>query len=195
MEAALQKRLTASEYLVMERLAETKREFLDGEVFSMAGGTHNHSQVASNCLGSLWSALRGHPCRPLNSDMRLKIEGTGLYAYPDHQVVCGAAQFEDDRLDTLLNPTVIMEFLSPSTAGWDRGQKFWHYRHLESLQQYVLISAEQSLVEVFTRQPNSGWLLDTFEDPSGAVELASVGCKISLADLYLGVEFPPGRLR
>lgn len=188
MQAAEKITLTAEEYLAAERRAETKCEFLGGEIFAMSGGAHAHSAIATNLTIALGVALRGKGCRPLNSDMRLKVEATGLYAYPDLQVVCGQPLFEDESSDTLLNPTVIVEVLSPSTAAWDRGKKFWHYRHLDSLTHYVLVASDQPLVEVYTRQPNGGWLLAAHDTTAATVTLSALDVSVALADIYSGIE-------
>lgn len=195
MTVAPKKHLTAKEYLAVERLAETKSEFLDGEVFAMSGGSHNHSLIATNISGELRNRLKGKSCQSLNSDMRLKVEATGLYAYPDVQIACGELRFEDDAKDALLNPTVIFEVLSPSTAAWDRGQKFWHYRHLESLQEYVLVSQDHWLVERYRRQGNGAWLLETLDTQSAVLKLDSVACDLPLTEIYAGVELLPAGKR
>ncbi len=191
MTVAPKKRLTATEYLAIERLAETKSEFLDGDVFAMSGGSHNHSLIATNISGELRNRLKGKSCQSLNSDMRLKVEATDLYAYPDVQIACGELRFEDEMKDALLNPTVIFEVLSPSTAAWDRGQKFWHYRHLESLQEYVLVSQDHWLVERYRRQENGAWLLESLDTAGAILKLDSVGCELPLNEIYAGVELRP----
>lgn len=177
----------------MERNAETKSEFLNGEVFAMAGGTRRHSRIAVNLASALNHRLRDHPCEVFNSDMRLKIEATGLYAYPDVQVACGALRFEDDQEDTLLNPKLVVEVLSDSTAAWDRGKKFWHYRHLDSLAEYVLVSQDAWLVEVYRRQTGGQWLLETADGAKSQLVLKSVKCRIPLAEIYAHTALKPAR--
>jgi Uma2 family endonuclease len=176
--------LTAPEYLVLERQARVKSEFLGGEVFAMAGGSRRHSRIAVNLAGALNRLAGRGPCQVFNSDMRLKIEATGLYTYPDIQVACGKLAFEDEQEDTLLNPKLIVEVLSNSTAAWDRGQKFWHYRHLESLSEYLLVSQDAWLVEHYRRQPNGAWLLETIEGPKGLARLRAFPGQISLDEIY-----------
>ena len=149
--------LTPEEYLARERRAETKSEYLRGEVFAMAGASRAHNLIASNAAGELRQQLRDRPCEVYPSDMRVKVSPSGLYTYPDVTVVCGEPQFEDAEVDTLLNPKVLVEVLSPSTADYDRGGKFTHYRRLPSLQEYVLISQDRPLVEHYVaRLPRSG---------------------------------------
>src|SRR4051794_15915459 len=124
MESAAKQRLTAREYLALERKAEFRSEFLDGEIFAMAGGTRRHSRLKFKLSGALDRRFSGSGCQVFDSDMRVKIEETGLFTYPDLAVACGRLRFEDEREDTLLNPKVIVEVLSESSAAWDRGEKF-----------------------------------------------------------------------
>jgi Uma2 family endonuclease len=196
MQTALKPRLTAREYLIQERQAEVKSEFLDGEVFAMAGGTRRHSLIAFNLGGEIRASLKGKPCQVLNSDMRLKVEATGLYAYPDVQVACGELRFEDDREDTLLNPKIIAEVLSESTAAWDR-EKFWHYRNLESLAEYVLVAQDAWRIEHYVRQPDGTWRLETIEGEGGVLSLPAIKCKIPLTEIYAqaGLKSHPETLR
>ena len=184
METAAKQHLTVQEYLDLERKAEVRSEFLDGEMFAMAGGTRRHSRIKVRLIGALERRLSGSPCQVFDSDMRVKIEDTGLYTYPDAHVACGRLRFEDDREETLMNPTVILEVLSDSTAAWDRGKKFWHYRRLESLQEYVLVSQEARLVEHYTRQSDGNWLLEIVEGPERILRLKSIKCSVPLAEIY-----------
>jgi Uma2 family endonuclease len=151
--------LTAADYLAIERAAETKSEFFDGEMFAMAGTTKNHARIVMNLSRELSARLKGRTCEPFATDLRVKIEANGLYTYPDLVVVCGGQHFEDDRLDTLLNPTLIVEVLSETTERYDRVKKFDLYRALPSLQEYVLISQSEPRVEQFLRQPDGEWNL------------------------------------
>src|SRR5436190_10717366 len=151
--------LTPEQYLEIERKAEYKSEYFRGEMFAMAGGTLAHSLLVGNVMGNLWPRARARSCRTCNSDMRVHIPATGLYTYPDVIVVCGEPQLLDGRNDTLLNPTLIVEVLSPSTEAYDRGRKFEHDRSLDSLQEYLLLSCERVSADLFTRQPDGRWLL------------------------------------
>ena len=184
MQTAAKQPITEQEYLALERHAEIGSEFLDGEMFAMAGGNRRHSRIRVNLISALNKGLSGRTCHVFHSDMRVKIEATGLYTYPDAHVGCGALSFEDEREDTLLNPRVIVEVLSDSTAAWDHGQKFWHYRHLESLHDYVLVSQETRLVEHYTRQSDETWLLHTLEGAKGTLQLESINCRVPLPELY-----------
>ena len=130
---ALPKFITPEEYLRLERASQEKHEYFKGEIFAMTGATENHNIIAGSTFAALYSELRKKPCQIYPSDMRVRIPATGLYTYPDISVVCGTPEFEDDGLDTLLNPTVIIEVLSPSTEPYDRGKKFQHYRTIPTL--------------------------------------------------------------
>lgn len=182
--------LTSQEYLARERNADFKSEFFRGETFAMAGATYEHTRVKDNVARHTGNQLDGSPCQVLTSDMRLKIDATGLYTYPDIIVVCGELQFEDKVFDTLKNPRVLIEVLSDSTEEYDRGVKFAHYRQLPSVQEYVLIAQDRPLVERFVRQPDDSWLMTAFSDMAQTFSFASIAVKVTLADIYRGVDFP-----
>ena len=133
--------------------------------------------------------MKGRPCEVYPSDMRVRVSPTGLYTYPDVTVVCEEAQFDDENADTLLNPTVIVEVLSPSTAGYDRGGKFEQYRKLESVQEYVVIAQDRVHVEQHARQAEGQWLLSETDSVDDVITLPSIGCRLAVADLYEKVEF------
>lgn len=180
--------VTPEEYLALERVSERKSEYRAGEVFDMSGATERHNLVAGNAFASLHTQLRKRPCKAYPGDLRIKIGTVGLYTYPDVSVLCGEAIFDDNQKDTLTNPTVIIEVLSPSTEAYDRGEKFEQYRKLESLAEYVLVSQDKRHIEVFTRQPDGRWLLT--ETSRGVVRLRSIKCRLSLDDVYDKVELP-----
>lgn len=190
--------ISPQQYLERERVTEYKSEYLGGRIFAMVGASRAHNLITTNLGRELSLRLKGRPCETYGSDMRVKVSQTGLYTYPDVVVVCGEVRFEDEHLDTLLNPTVIFEVLSPSTEAYDRGDKFTHYRRLESLVEYLLISQHRCQVERYVRQADGQWLLSEFNDPQGKLELTSIGCQIPLAEIYERVEFakvegmPPG---
>jgi Uma2 family endonuclease len=182
--------ISPEEYLEFERAAEAKHEYLDGAIYAMAGASLQHAEIVTNTLVSLLPQLRGSPNRVLISNMRVKVSDTGLYTYPDILVVGGGAQLEDDHRDTLLNPTVIGEVLSPSTEAYDRGDKFAQYRRLCSLREYLLISQDRCRVEQYVRAGEE-WVLTEFTGPDARVPLESIGCALPLAEVYEQVEFPP----
>ncbi len=145
-------RYTPAEYLAFERQSESKNEYFNGAIFAMTDVSRNHNLISLNLAAELRQALKGRRCEVYASDMRVKLRHTSMYTYPDVTVVCDEPRFDDDNVDTLLNPTVIFEMLSPSTEAYDRGDKFAHYRRLASLQTYVLVSQDKIRVESFARQ-------------------------------------------
>jgi Uma2 family endonuclease len=183
--------LTPEEYLEIERDAEFRSEYYQGEMFAMAGGTETHTVLVDNLVFELRQKLRGGSCRSYSRDMRVRVSPTGLYTYPDLIIVCGERKFLDDTRDTLLNPAVIIEVLSKSTEAYDRGKKFDHYRTLESLQEYVLVSQDEAQVESFRRQPGAEWLFKVAKGLDAEISLESVQCSLRLADIYEAVDLPP----
>lgn len=181
--------LTPEEYLRQEREAETKSEYWNGEVYAMAGATRTHNRITVNTLISLGNQLKGSRCTLYPSDMRVKVQTTGLYTYPDLTIVCGRERFEGRRNETLLNPTAIVEVLSPSTEAYDRGVKFVHYRQLPSLTDYLLMAQEKPAVDHFVRQADGNWLLVAYAGLEALVQLANIGCVLALADVYDKVEW------
>ncbi len=179
---------TVEQYLDFERESEIRHEFYNGEIFAMAGAEPAHNDIFSNTHFCLMRQLSTRPCKVHGSDMRVKTP-SGLYTYSDISVVCGERRFNDDRPRTLLNPTLIVEVLSPATESYDRGDKFHHYRSLPSLQAYVLIASTRQRIELFARQPNETWRIDVFEASDAVVDLQSIGCSLPLAEVYANVEF------
>src|SRR5437870_8707171 len=182
-------RLTEAEYLEIERAAEFKSEFFDGEMFAMAGGTPQHSLIAINIAAEFRHRLKTHPCVPYNTDLRIKIEATGLFTYPDLSVICGPLQFADGTDDTVVNPILLVEVLSDSTEAYDRGKKFEHYRQIASLQEYLLISQKEPRIEQFVRQVDGRWLLTEAAGMNAVLELPSLRISLSLAEVFAKVNF------
>ena len=189
------KRLTEIKYFELERQAEFKSEFFDGEVFAMSGGTPLHSLIATNLAAEFRNQLKGKHCVPYNSDLRLKVEATGLLTYPDLSVVCGPLQFAAGTDDTVVNPTVIVEVLSDSTEAYDRGKKFENYRQMPSLREYLLVGQKGPRIEQFVRQESEQWLLREAAGLEATLALPSLEIKISLAEVFAGVEFVPAPIR
>jgi Uma2 family endonuclease len=181
--------MTEAEYLVFERTSDVKHEFFAGEVFAMTGASEAHNLICANMITTLKNQLRGRPCKVYPSDMRVKIEAARLYTYPDISVVCGEAQFADEMLDTLVNPMVIIEVLSPSTERYDRGKKFQQYRDLPSLQEYVLITQDGPRIERFRLQETGIWEFTDAKGLEASLELSSIGCVLALAEVYEQVTF------
>ena len=159
-------------------------------MLAMAGASEEHNLIAFNLAGELYTQLKGRHCKAYPSDMRVKIDPTGLYTYPDVVVVCGEANFADEQKDTLTNPTLLIEILSKSTEAYDRGEKFAQYRRLDSLKEYLLVAQDQYRIECFTRQANGQWLLSEAVGPDGLIQLESIDCTLALAEVYDKVEFP-----
>jgi Uma2 family endonuclease len=176
--------ISEEEYLVRERAAETKSEYRDGEVVAMVGASREHTLIVTDTHFALYGQLRDRPCEVYPLDMRVRIPQTRRYFYPDLIVVCDEPRFGDDYVDNLLNPTVIIEVLSPSTAGYDRGEKFLHYRTIPSLREYLLIAQDAYRIEHFARQGEQHWLLTVAEGLEASVHLASIDCTLRLADVY-----------
>ncbi len=175
---------TPEEYLALERQADYKSEYFAGEIFAMTGASRKHNLVAGNVLASLHAQLKGRPCEIYPSDMRVKVSPTGLYTYPDVVIICGDPAFDDDQKDTLLNPTVLVEVLSKSTASYDRGEKFEHYRKLNSLTEYLVIAQDKHHLEHYVRQPDNQWLLSETDDMQETIHLHSIECNLALLDIY-----------
>ncbi len=183
-----QPRYTPEEYLALERKADYKSEYVNGQIIAMAGASRQHNLIAGNLYREVSQQVRGRPCEAYISDMRVKVGSTGLYTYAHVVVVCGDIRFEDASHDTLLNPVVIVEVLSASTEAYDRGEKFAHYRRLESLQEYLLVAQDKVRLEHYVRQ-GSQWVLSEVSDLNDTVHLAAIGCEVVLQEVYDKVQF------
>jgi len=160
-----------------------------GETSAMQGGQASHSLIVVNVVSGLRRLLRSTPHLTFISGMRTQA-GSALYLYPDAIVVCGKPQYLDARQDVLLNPTLVVEVLSPSTESFDRGRKFAYYRTIDSLQDYLMVSSERISAELYTRQPDGRWVLTAADQPRDSIEIPSIGCILTLAALYEKVDFP-----
>ncbi len=185
--AAAQAFLTPEEYLAKERKALTKSEYRNGQIYAMPGASRKHNLITTHIVGELYIQLRDRSCEVYPSDMRVKVSSIGTYTYPDVIVVCDEPQFEDSHFDTLLNPTVLIEVLSPSTAAYDRGDKFAAYQKLDSLREYVLISQDRVCVEHYLRRGQE-WDLTEFRSLNDVFHLVSIGCALSLRAIYAKVQ-------
>lgn len=184
-----QQHLTPAEYLARERAASTRSEYLDGQIFAMAGASRQHNLITGNLVRELGSQLRTGACEVYPSDMRVKVPSTGLYTYPDVTVVCDEPEFEDSELDTLLNPTVLIEVLSKSTADYDQGQKFEQYRTLASLQEVLFVAQDSVHLVHYRRQSDETWILSETRDPEGLLALSSIGAELASTEVYAKVRF------
>src|SRR5664279_3651773 len=180
--------LTPEEYLDIERKSEIRSEYIDGQMVAMSGGSERHALIAINLQGEIWSQMKGRPCKVYPSDMRVKVSPTGMYTYPDVSALCGKAEFEDGHTDTLLNPTVIIEVLSDSTELYDRGKKFAHYRRIDSLREYVLVSQNKIRVEHYRRNADA-WIFSEVSAPDAVLHLESIDCHVAVGAIYERVEF------
>ncbi|MBX3245940.1 MAG: Uma2 family endonuclease [Myxococcales bacterium] len=175
-------RISAEAYLAEEAIAGRRHEFLNGAIIAMAGASARHNLIAANVMRALGNALAAGPCRVLGSDQRVRIGLSDAYLYPDVTVVCASPRFADDRPASLLNPSLVVEVLSPSTVDHDRGAKLAHYRRLPSLGEILLIEPNERRLEVYRRLASGQWLITDVLD--GAVELESVGASLSLDEVY-----------
>ena len=200
--SAAQTRLTPEEYITFERKALPdaeiiRHEYINGELIAMSGASRAHNLITGNIFGELRTLLRGSRCETYANEMRVSTPTTTSYFYPDVVVVCEEPRFEDDVFDTLLNPTVLVEVLSPSTQVYDRREKFAHYRQLASLQEYVLVSQDKVLVEHYRRQekqetaPVTGkdWIFTDFQALEEILPLTSIQCELPLQEIYERITF------
>jgi len=184
MVAQLKATLTEEEYLAQERAGDTKHEYHRGTIVAMVGASREHNLIVTDTSRCVSTQLRKRPCELYVADMRLRIAALGKYFYPDVTVVCGEPRFADDYVDNLLNPTVVIEVLSPSTEAHDRGEKFESYRTVESLREYLLIAQDRYHVDHFVRQDDGSWLLNDASGLESLIHLPSIGCELPLAEVY-----------
>jgi Uma2 family endonuclease len=180
---------SVEEYLQLEREASYRSEYFDGEIFAMAGASRRHNLISINPGGSLNAQLTKRECEVYVSNMRVRVEATDLLTYPDVVVVCGEPRFHDEEADTLLNPTLIIEVLSKSTSRFDRGEKFEHYRAIESFVEYLLIAQDKVYIEHYIRQPDMSWLMRIYRNQTDAIHLPSIHCDLTLSTIYNKVKF------
>ena len=190
---AAQTYLTPEEYIALERKAipdagAVRSEYINGRIINMPGASFAHNLITNNISGELRARLKGSPYAVFANDMRISIPTARSYFYPDVGVVCEEPRFEDDVFDTLLNPIVIVEVLSPSTEAYDRGEKFAYYRQITSLQEYILVSQDQIRVEHYYRQERQ-WIFTDFEKHDEILSLPSIQCELPLQEIYERVTF------
>ncbi len=190
-------RFTAEEYLAFERAAAERHEYLDGLIYAMAGESPDYGRICMNLGATLVPQLRHSGCEVFSKDLKVRCglyqahTREGLYAYPDLVIICGALQFHAQADDVLINPTVIVEVLSPSTEAFDRGEKFLRYRTwLPTLMDYVLVAQDRPLLDHYHRQEESLWTLRTLEGLREVLHLATVGCTVPLTEVYERIVFP-----
>jgi Uma2 family endonuclease len=176
-------RYTLEDYLGVEEMSTVRHEFLDGEIFAVAGGTPEHAALSAAIVVLLGSKLQGKPCRPYSSDLRIRVTETGLATYPDAAIICGAPVRDPVSPTHVISPTVLVEVLSPSTEEYDRGEKREHYQRIASLREYVLVAQDRRRIELFHREEGGPWAFDVHES-GGDVLLRSLGVTFSVDDLY-----------
>ena len=180
---AAQTVLTPEDYIALERKATLKSEYINGEIIAMSGASLAHTLITGDIETELNIQLRNHKCEVITSDMRVKTGRAHAYFYPDVVVFCGEPQFEDNVFDTLLNPTLVIEVLSPSTEAYDKGEKFAHYQEIPSLREYVLVSQNRIRVE-HHRLLKTQWVQREFDGREAVLPLVSIGCELRLQDIY-----------
>lgn len=183
--------LTPEEYLDIERKSEIRSEYIAGQMVAMSGASWRHGLIAGNFFRELSSQMRGRACHARIVDQRVKVSPTGMYTYPDVVALCGEPEFEDTHVDTLLNPTVIVEVLSDSTELYDRGGKFAHYRRIDSLREYVLVSQNEMRIEHYQRNADA-WIFSEVSAPDDVLHLESIDCHVLVSTIYEGVKFSQG---
>lgn len=176
--------LSPEEYLALERKAEYKSEYVDGVMYAMAGGSERHNLIAGNLITELNIQLRKTPCKVYPSDLKVRVPNSKKFFYPDVSVVCGETQFADDEHDVVLNPLLIVEVLSESTAAFDRGKKFQSYQQIEFLQEYLLVTQDEYVVEHYLRQENGHWLYTKITGLEETISLPTLKCQLALSDIY-----------
>ena len=187
--AALATRYTPQQYLAMERRAEFKSEYHDGVIYAMSGASREHNLLSMNLGSEINQQLKSSKCEVYSGDMRVLVDATGLYTYPDIAIVCDQPRFLDGHFDTLMNPTVLVEVLSPSTEAYDRGKKFGHYRRIASLREYVLVAQDRVSVERYARR-GEDWVLTERTGLDETLRLESIDCEVSIREIYAKVELP-----
>ncbi len=187
-------RLSPQQYLERERAAAFKSEYYQGEMFAMAGASREHNLIVANLVREIGNAFKDSDCEVYPSDMRLKISASGLYTYPDVTIAYGAPKSEDDELDTLLNPVVLIKVLSESTEAYDRGTKSAHYHRLPSLKHNVVVSQHQCSVEILSRSSDDTWTLSDASELTDTLRLRTPSVSIPLAEVYRNTQFGDSHL-
>lgn len=184
--------MTIREYLDFEASAESKHEFVDGEIIDMSGGSEPASLITTNILIGLGNALKGKPCRAYDSNLKVRVGNKPRYRYPDALVICGQSEFDPDdkRKHTITNPKLIVEVLSPSTERIDRVEKFADYRSIPSFEEYVLVSEHWPTIETYFRQKDGTWLFDSKTGLDAITRLRSLNIELRHADVFANIEFP-----
>lgn len=182
-------KISIGEYLEMEKAADEKHEYYQGEVFAMSGAKVPHNIFSGNLFGDLFNKLKGKKCKPFNSDQRIHIPANTLFTYPDISIICGEVITLNNDDYNVLNPTVIAEVLSKSTKNYDRGEKFKLYRDIQTLKEYILIDSESIHAEVFRLNDSGHWELEEYKTHEDVIIIKAIQETFSLAEIYEGVSF------
>ena len=180
--------MSRAEFLEFERNSEEKHEYYKGEIFAMSGAPYQHNVIENNIRGELYVFLKGKQCQPFGSNLRVSVKENTLYTYPDILVICGKPEFEDNQFDTILNPTLIIEILSPSTASYDKGTKFELYRQIPALKEYITIDSTKIHIEQFVKNDNNTWTLQEFKNLSDSFAIVCIKMPLTVSEWYDGVE-------
>jgi len=182
--------ISPEEYLARERVSPTKNEYFDGEIFAMSGASIKHNIIFGNLFVILGNALKGKPCMPFGSDFRVHVQENGLYTYPDISIVCQDAEVIDDEYkDNLLNPSVLIEILSKSTRDYDKGRKFFLYKSIPTLKEYILIDSLNILVKIFRRNDDNSWTLTEYTKESDSFNILAFDLTVRMNDVYEKLKF------
>jgi len=190
MAANPERRYTLEEYLELDRTSEERLEFWDGEVFCMSGGSRSHDRIIIGCIVNLSARLEASECQVFSADMRIKVPSAPPYRYGDLSALCGGAEFEEvSGVDTLVNPQLIVEVLSPSTEAYDRGEKFSHYKSIPTFREYLLVSQHQPHVTHLFKDEDGKWIHTEANDLGASLHLQSLGCELPMSEIYRDVTF------
>jgi Uma2 family endonuclease len=193
--SAVRQRFTEAEYLALERASDTKHEFVAGEILAMAGATPAHNMLAVSVSTALLSLARPKGCVVLNSDQRVHVPVTRLYAYPDVTVACGQRRYTNDDPPSLLNPSILVEVTSDTSEAYDRGTKFLHYQSIESLREYMIVSHRETRIDHYRRLESGQWLLSAYASENAEIPVPVLDGALLLADIYAGIDLNEGAER
>lgn len=182
--------LWPSEFINWERKSETKHEYAGGRIIDMAGASVAHNRIVSNIIGHIYPALSGKSCNIYPSDLRVYVKSRESYFYPDATIICGDIEYSDGEKDTVKNPSVIFEILSPSKEEYDTGKKLFFYMQIESLQQYIMINSTSLFVRSGKKQSDGAWRFQELEKAHEKLPIEPVGFELNLKDIYEGINFP-----
>ena len=189
MAAPVLKHISASDYLELERSSKEKHELFQGKIIAMAGASISHNRIVSNAIGNLNNFLKGKGCEVFPSDLRVHIPTSESFTYPDVTIICGKPEMVDDKQDTIKNPTIIIEVMSPSTEQYDRGTKFFYYMQIPTLHEYMLIDSTKVFAQTIRKQTDDSWKFDELKNENDQLTFTSIAHQILLKEIYENVVF------